>query len=337
MKNNEKLINQFKESIWNLWAQDGKNVWPIDLNSIIHLFIKEFFTEINENIENLEKRGLSDVEISKKFKTFSRIIRLTVPMLIGMKRLKLSINEQRAHVIRMLSFAKHLKHTDLLNVHGKNLILANKQIQKLIVSGISYSKKKESILIHSLCSILYAFCEIIFFKTHGFIKEFHGPYVYKGNEYVIRDYFDLNCSMLWEELSDFDINNVRIITAYKPLGIKIDIFSNLYINQRTGYIPNLSGYKIQVNGKGFNVSEIPNLINKIQNVMLKIGKRIERMNWKQLAGKYAELFWFAKCELNKPTFSIPKKVKENINNGHLNHSITSISPEKLYKMLKISL
>ena len=334
--NGNDIINQFKKSIWNLWAQDGENTWPIDLNSIIHLFIAEYCIEFDNDLRELEKTGVGDTEISKKLKTFGRIIRLTVPMIIGMKRMKLTIEDQHERIIRMLSLAEHLKHDDFFNDKGGNIILSGTQFHKLTENGMKTATASDSVMIHTLSSILYAFAEMLYFKTHGFVREFHGPYKQTGKEYLVRDYYDLNESVLWEELKDFKINNIRIVTAYSPLNLKVDIFSNLYIDKNSSYIPNLLEYKILVNGNQIEISDIRGLIGEIQSIMIRLGKKIELMDWKGLAKKYAEIFWFAKHNLLNSAM-VPEKVIKQIQNGSKNDALSGISPEKLYMMLKVSL
>ncbi|MDW3195069.1 MAG: hypothetical protein R8G66_22035 [Cytophagales bacterium] len=327
-------IDDFKRSIWALWAQDGKNTWPIDLNSIIHLFIQEFFEELTSEINALESEGLSKYEISRRFKSPGRIIRLMVPLIMGMKRAKLHVSEIHAHITRMITFVQQTKAGDIFNKTGANHILIDSELEKLLNNSLEPSAHQESILIHRLCSILYAYSETIFFKTHGLVREFHGPYVSDKLEFIVRDYIDLNCSHLWKELADFEINNIRVITGYKPCGLKVDIFSNIFKDEGANTTKNLSQHRILVNGKDIEVQQIPELIKKIQGMMIVIGKRIEKMEWKDLAMKYAEIFWYSKNDLTGT--DVPQKVIDNIRSGSPSERLSKIDSEQLYKMLKFS-
>ena len=62
-----KLVDDFKQSILDVWQRDGKTTWPIDLNSVSHLFVGDFDKELLEDLEALRQLGLSKREIGRLF------------------------------------------------------------------------------------------------------------------------------------------------------------------------------------------------------------------------------------------------------------------------------
>lgn len=341
MDSQKEIIENFKRAVSGIWLRDGQNTWPIEINSIIHLFIDVFFEEMLEDINRLKAGGFDEKGIAARFKTSARIIRLIMPCVFGMKMLGMPIEKRREHVLYLLSLVKHLKHGDLFNRDGKNTVFSPGVFKNTLdETKMLPPDKKSSLLIHKLCAVLWNYAESVCFKTHGLIREFHGPYGFPGKheEILIRDFYGLNNSQLGDECQAVQYENIRVVTAYENLGMTIDIYNNVSNKGDGSYINSLRYYYIEADGRTLNLEEVNRLCTVLSGVMIAITSRIEGLNWRQLAEKYAEIFWYGKKELRdefKLNPRIPGMVKERIKSGELNTRPRGLNQRHLQRMLKI--
>jgi hypothetical protein len=338
MENQNELIEHFKQAIGEVWIKDSQSTWPIDLNTVSHLFMDIFVTELLEDIQRIKTNGLVDQAISSRFKTSARVIRLIMPCVLGMKACSMTTETIRKKVLYFLSLAKHLKYGDLSNRDGKNIVLAPGTLEDKgkMVTG----DKSSSLAVHKLCAVLWNYAECLFFRTHGFFREFHGPYHFPGEkeEILVRDFIDLKPLELWKSSHPVECGNIRIVTAYRDLGMSIDIYNNVSINVSTTYVNSLKSYYIETDGKMLDLDESDRLCKILSDVMLNITGEIETLEWRQLAKKYAEIFWYSKKELKDGRdWRPPVTVHERIEKGELNTRLQNLSPQALQRMLRISL
>lgn len=344
MDNREEIIEHFKKAVADIWARDGQNTWPIEINSIVHLFMDIFFAELLEDMNRLKANGFDEMGIAEKFKTSARIIRLIMPCVLGMKGLGIPITKQREHVIYLLSLVRKLKYGDLFNRDGKNIIFSPPVFERTVDASKMIpvdADRKSSLKVHKLCAVLWNYAETVCFKTHGLIREFHGPYRLPGKneEILIRDFISLNPLELWDECRTVKYGNIRVVAAYDNLDMTIDIYNNVSIKPGRTYIDNLRYYYIERDGKILNPDEIENVFNILSATMISITSKIESLDWRQLAQKYAEIFWFSKKELRDDfglDWRIPPIVKKRIKNGKLNTRLQGLSPAALRRMLRIA-
>ena len=59
MAADKQIIEQFKEAVLGIWLRDGQNTWPIEINTVVHLFMDLFFAEMQADIERLKTGGLA--------------------------------------------------------------------------------------------------------------------------------------------------------------------------------------------------------------------------------------------------------------------------------------
>jgi hypothetical protein len=337
MKNQDKLIEQFKQAIGEIWIKDGQSTWPIDMNSVTHLFMDIFVTELLEDIQRLKANGQPDQAIAARLKTPARILRLIMPCVTGMKAGSMPTGTIREKVLYFLSLAKHLKYGDLTNRGGKNIVLAPGAWKDRI--KMAPTDKSSSIAVHKLCAVMWNYAECLFFRTHGFVREFHGPYHFPGKteEILVRDFIDLKPLELWESTRPVQYKNARIVTAYRDLAMSIDIYDNVSINNDTTYVNSLESYYIEADGKILDLDEVDRLRTVLSGVMLNITGEVETLEWRQLAKKYAEIFWYSKKDL-KPgnDWHPPGTVDERIEKGELNTRLQNLTPQALQRMLRIS-
>ncbi|MCP5102159.1 MAG: hypothetical protein GY950_02205 [bacterium] len=336
------MLEDFKKAVADIWLRDGQNTWPIDMNSIVHLFMDIFFKELAEDIRRLKDNGMDDAGVARKFKTSARIIRLIMPCVPGMKGAGIPMTEQREHVSYLLSLVKILKHGELFNSDGKNIVLSPAAFGR----GVAEDKmvpadRKSSIAVHKLCAVLWNYAESVCFKTHGLVREFHGPYRFPGKEeeVLLRDFYSLQPLELWEECKPVAYQNVRVVTAYRDLGMTIDIYNNVSTREGRSYIAGLESYYVEGDGKILSLEEIKGLCAVLSEVMIAVTTRIETFDWRRLAEKYAEIFWFSKKELRDALnrdWRFPPVVRERIKNGQLSTRLQNLDQRSLQRMLRIA-
>jgi hypothetical protein len=338
----KKIIEDFKNAVSETWAMDGKNTWPVDINAVTHLFMDIFFMELLEDIGKLKERGIDEKGISVMFKNPARIIRLIMPSVQGMKMLGIPIEKQREYILFLLSMVSNIKYGNLCNRDGKNIILSPNELNSDIdASKMFPSEKASSIIVHKLCGILWAYSEAICFRAHGLSKEFHGPYKYPDfkEEILIRDFLCLSPLELWNDCKAVKYGSVRIVTAYEDLGLTIDIHNHLSIKHGRNFIDSLRYFYIEGDGNSLNLNEVNALCVTLSEVMTSITTKIESLDWRKLAEKYADIFWFSKKELRnklKLDWCFPQIVKTRIEKGELNTKFRDLSQRNLQLLLRMA-
>jgi hypothetical protein len=144
---------------------------------------------------------------------------------------------------------------------------------------------------------------------------------------------------LWEECKPVKYGNVRVVTAYEGLQMSIDIYNNVSIKDGGSYINSLKSYAVEADGKIQDLDEVDRLSKELANVMIAVTTKIEGLHWRQLAEKYAEIFWFSKKELRDEfglDWCIPREVKERIKKGEVNTRLPNLSQRELQRMLRIA-
>jgi hypothetical protein len=194
---------------------------------------------------------------------------------------------------------------------------------------------------------LWNYAETICFKTHGLIREFHGPYTWgnrsgpkgRGEEILVRDFICLNPAELWEECRQVPFHGVRVAAAYEGLDMTVDIYNNVTIREGGRYIDGLRSYYVEGDGKILSLRDMHRLCDRLSGVMISITSAIEKYDWRKLAEKYAEIFWFAKKELRDELgldWTMPGEIKERIRRGELNTRLQNLGQGALQRMLRIA-
>jgi len=340
--NNREILENFKNAVASIWSRDGQNTWPIEINSILHLFMDIFVEELFKEIHCLQEQDYEDKQIAAGFQTSSRILRLIMPCVLGMKFSRYTVDNIREKVLYLLNLAKYLKYGDLSNQGGGNTVYAPDEFTTHVDKDkMEPADKKNSLLIHKLCAILWNYAESVCFKLHGLIRQFHGPYRWPGNgkEILLRDFIHLNPTELWEETRIIPYEKVRIVTAYEGLSLTVDIYDNITGKEGSSYINSLHSYYVEADGKILNPEQIQHLCNVLSEVMISITGKVETRNWRQLTKKYAEIFWYNKKELAKETskdWYYPPIVDQRIENGEISTRLQNLEPQALQRMLRIS-
>lgn len=344
MEKRKQIIEQFKQAVLGIWLRDGQNTWPIEINTIAHLFMDLFFDELLVDMTRLKAGGLDERAIAARFRTPARIFRLIMPCVQGMKALGLPVDKIRDHVIYFFSLMKYLKQGDPFNRDGKNMVFSQDAFEEAVdASKMVPADRKNSLPVHKLCAVLWNYAECVCFRAHGLIREFHGPYRFNKSqnkeEILLRDFICLKAVELWDQCRAVPYQSVRIVTAYEGLDMTIDVYNNVSIKEGGSYIGSLKSYYVEADGKILDLEEIDGLSTVLSDVMISITTAVDVLDWRRLALKYAEIFWFSKKELRDTLdmdWRIPGTVKERIETGELNTRLQGLGPGALKRMLQIA-
>lgn len=313
---NRNRLNLYKKSLESAWGYNDYNDWPIKVNSIMHLFLKEFASEIIEDIKQIDAN-----ELLKLFGNPARIYRIIDPTIFGMKRMKLPLEFQREIVLKMLDYVKLMKAGSEFNEDGRNNILSKEQVEVLFEQyQFTKTDKQSAGTIQKFCGILWAYTESIFFRAHEVTKEIHGMYeLGEGKNLVIREYLNLQPYHLWDETVPFlKYQKIVIYTVYNAhLKLVIDSYNHLFLKEGN-YKDDMIEYIILADGKRIDVEELNSLIADAMKTIMEIHRWVDVQDWRVIANKYADIYWYRKRpfrEVLKKNYQVPDIVRENIANG----------------------
>ena len=336
------LLSDFKSAIAAVWANDGKNSWPVEINAVTHLFIEPFTRELLDDLGELRSTGSPELEIASKLETASRIVRLILPMVPGMKALGFEIDRQRSQIVDLLELASRLKHGDVLNRDGRNLVLGPEGVERIMIPGsLRAASSADSASIHRLCGVLWAYGEALRLKAHGLCRQFHGPYSHPEieGEVLVRDYFELRPVDLWKSTAAARVRSIRVVGVYRDLGLSVDIYDNPAISTGGTYRQALTHYALEADGEPLDSAEAAALAIELSDVLLAVTEEIDRVDWRRAAAKYAEIFWASKRRLRAALDrdpGVPSHVLERIAAGELNEASQRMSARDTQRLLRIA-
>ena len=214
----EEILERYRQSLARSWKGYGDLVWPIRLATAYHLFLSEFAEEFKEDWETLTGRGYSDQSVARLFATPSRIYRIIDLLVYGLRRKRVSIDQQRGVVLRLLAMVRSLKAGSEFGDGDCNLIYDGAELQALIDAGrlSRRASLEESRLLHQFFGMMWAYSEAIYFSAHELAKEIHGPYRHDEGfpNIVVRHYAMLRPRELWSDVSLLSCREVRVFCSY---------------------------------------------------------------------------------------------------------------------------
>lgn len=317
------LLDEYKKSLKSAWGYNDYNDWPIKFNSIMHLFMEEFFDSFIKDYDTCKIRGVSLDNIGKAFGNPARLYRMINGLIFGMKKKGIPIQMQRALVIELLRATQALKFGSVFNEDGKNIVLCPHKIA-LLMKEIKFHKAdvSEAKILQRICGLLWSYTEAIFFRAHDITKEFHGLYSLpdKNERLMIREYLNLNPQDLWPDVELLPYKNIQIYCLYKNnLEVTIDAYNHLFLNNGN-YVDDLVGYYILCDGKETDIQELSLLVPQVLNAVHNIQHWVKKTTWIEHTKKYADIYWYRKkplCALANTTAQVPEIVYEKIENGQV--------------------
>lgn len=334
-----KLLEKYKESLKSAWGYNDYNDWPIKFNSIMHLFLEEFYESFEQEIKICDDQQINDKTIAASFGNPARIYRMINGIIYGMKRKHIDLNVQRNIVCKLLDITSCLKYGSIFNENGKNIIYSPTELNSCL-SRISLHKAdtEEAQIIQKVCGILWAYTEAIFFRAHDITKEFHGLYTdkdFKGN-LLVREYLNLAPTELWPDVKLLPYQKIKIYCLYNSeLCLSIDAYNHLFL-QEGNYIEDLYGYYITGDGEELTLEQLFLLSKGMFKTISDIQSWVYKNTWVEHTKKYADIYWYRKkplsdlcCCSNK----VPDAVYKKIENGSIDERRTSNLTERQIDLL----
>lgn len=314
-------LDSYKKSLESAWGYNDYNDWPIKVNSIMHLFLKEFAQEVVEDIQQIEKENISINKLLNLFGNPARIYRIIDPVIFGMKRMAFPLDFQREIVMKMLDYVNAMKAGSEFNENGRNLILTDKKINDLLNSNRIYAANTTSAeIIQRFCGIMWAYTESVFFRAHEVTKEVHGSYdLGDSRQLVIREYLNLQPIDLWGYRIPFlKYKKIVIYAIYNSkLELKIDSYNHLFLNQGN-YKEDMVEYFILADDNPIDLKELEALMKDALFTITDIHGWADTQDWKSIANKYVDIYWYRKRPLREvlhKNASVPDTVRRNILHG----------------------
>ncbi len=314
-------LEKYKESLKSAWGYNDYNDWPIKVNSIMHLFLKEFAQECLDDLKEIEEKGIDSKEVTALFNNPARLYRLIDPIIFGMKRLGIPLEEQRKIVHKLLDMVSSMKDGDEFNEAGKNLIMNKDELASFLSkTELREATKSDSALVQKFCGIMWAYTESIFFRAHEVTKEVHGIYqIDNDRQMLVREYLNLQPDFLWGDNIPFlKYKNIQVVAVYNnDLKLRIDSYNHLFL-EKGNYVTCMTHYSLLGDGKPIEVAELSELIMSAFQTINTIHSWTAEQDWRTLANKYADIYWYRKSPfrlvLNKDA-KVPDYIREKIKNG----------------------
>lgn len=342
MNEKEIRLSKYKESLKSAWGYNDYNDWPIKVNAITHLFLKEFAAQCMEDIKEIKGNKTLEGKLLRQFGNPARLYRLIDPVIFGMKRLGIRLEDQREMVIYMLDLVKNMKYGSEFNEDGKNIILSPSYVPEFIHRmKLKKAEKKDAIILQKFCGIMWSYTESIFFRAHEVTKEIHGPYELKdGRQLLVREYLNLKPVEIWHGNVPFlDADNIKIYSVYDSrLSIKIDSYNHLFLNSGD-YVSNLKEYSILVDSKPADLDCIMHFMMDIPQTINASHSWVEQTDWFDHANKYMDIYWFRKrpfrMVLNKNP-AVDSALRKNIEQGDFDpRRIDNLSEKTIGRLIQV--
>lgn len=336
-------LEHYKAAVAQVWLQDGENTWPIDLNTVAHLFMDRYWLDLSRHISALRQKGTPDHTIAGYLDTAARVIRLSMPCVLGMKRAGLSPARQQEGLLDLLNLAALLKHGDLFNRDGVNRVWSPDQCRHVLdPAKFQPADPPLSRLLHRLCATLWNYAEAVYFKVHGVVRDFHGPYHAPGidGDVLARDFAALDVGELWRDCVAVPYNHVRVAAVYRQTNMGIDFYGNVAIAETASYVSSLSHWFVEGDGRLLTEEEIRRLCLRLGEGVIAVTGKVEAMDWQRLTRQYAAIFWRAKRDLAKAAGhcpDVPPEVKTRIEEGRRDSRISSLGRDAMLRLLRVAL
>lgn len=346
MESDEKIIlRDFKRALARAWAVNDENNWPIRLNSISHLFLKEFFRDFARNLEEISENGCNQDEMARILGSPTKMFRSMDQVLRGMFMNRIPVQERRKIIIKLLKVIKSRKSGSLFNEDGKNLLFPGEKIKRLSGdSSWNNAADDSSVIIHQCIGLLKAYVELLFFRMYEISQEIHGQYDCPGSEnnLIIREFKNLQPGDLWEGIEYLPYNHITIFSQYDScIRVEFDIYNHMY-QEGDNFPPHLVKWMVMTNEKKMlDIDEIRNLIAITRDKIFAIQKKIRDWDWKRICTRYAEICFYKLNDLkirNSNPIGLPADVMTNILNGEINRRNEDVfDSDKVIKLLHIML
>lgn len=345
-RTDEERLQLYRESLRHAWGFTDYNDWPVKLNAVFHLFLPEFGRELLADLHALRReRGFDPPAIARLFRNPARVYRLIDSTVYSMRRSGLSLTDQRAVVLELLSVVRAMKHGSEFNEDGRNLIVDPARAEARWGAALPAGRpvRSAAAAVHRLCGLLWAYTESIFFRAHDVTKEIHGPYPFGGDggSVMVKEYLSLRPRGLWLGDGLLGAEEVVVILRYGPkVRIRIDALNHVYTEGST-LVDGLEAFAVSRDGRRLDEAGMADLARALERAIVIQAKAVDAMSWQEKVTKYAEIFWYRKAPLREARglpWDLPDEVRRRCAAGTENPRRASrLSPEQVGRLAMLTI
>lgn len=298
------------------WPKNNKNI------KIVYVYSHHLANEVEKTINSLlEKYTIK--EIAYSIKSPKTIWKLILDCTVGMRQepAQWNINRRKNLIQNLLLMLQYIKEDDYYYENQTNKLI--KRFDKELIEKKSIKSDK----IPYFKSLLWLFCESLYYFVHNLGIEIHGPYIVNEKTYLVHDFYNLKPIDLRPELNELNnlkINSIKIITEYKDLKIAFDAFNNYYV--REGSFVDYEKVWVLINNEIVDENKMNSVIHEIENIYDKSTKISNDLTGEQVVSNKVKFIWYQlkpwKDMLNqdwKPNFDLIQKDKIRYKSNFLDY------------------
>lgn len=337
----KEMLEKYKKSLKSAWGYNDYNDWPVKVNSVTHLFLKEFADEILEDMQEIRGDVSLQDRLKEQFYNPARLYRLIDPIIFGLRRRNYPLARQREIVMELLTLVQGMKAGSIFNEDGRNIIFQEKKVEQLDDEmDYIYVDGRQSKLIQRFCGIMWAYTESVFFRAHEVTKEIHGCYEKGDQQLIVREYLNLRPQEIWGERVPYIGYRKIIVYAWydRKLRLRIDAYNHLFLDAGN-YVDDMVRCCVVADGKFIDICELNQIMADAMKTIETVHIWSEAADWREITKKYAEIYWYRKSPfrnvLGKPS-GIPGQVVENIDGGEPDaRRIHNLSEKQIARLIQI--
>lgn len=317
----DKLLDIIIETILGTKSKEeavAVPLWPLPTPQGMLYWGKEWSEKLNQVLHRIDRQNISDEEIAKAVKFPSRIVHI-LWRTDAIKNSDLSKEEKLYIIGKLFDYLEIFRKKNLFCEDGKNIIWNKKELEnhKKDLYFFSGRDKKLNKLISTIEATLYLYTELIYWANHPIGHSFHGPYLDKEGDWLVKEYFDLKPEV-WTFSQGLGFSEVEIFEIYKKQTaskIKLEFFER-GIRTAQSIKKDLEKFALKIDKKTIKDSEqISQLLKNLTEVIKKGSKIIQSLNKQQLIEKHAEYWFYALkplCDLTGKDWHPPQAIHNNI-------------------------
>lgn len=180
-----------------------------------------------------------------------------------------------------------------------NILYSQSEIDKLF-SRVRVENKtqdanwlRKSQLLSRINALLFSLCDVLHVCQHAASHEFHGPYIIKESQVIIREYYDLKPIEVWPILKNLPFNRITTLEIYQGVNINFSFFNHII---PTSSLPdNLTGMVVVKNNDFldyYTVEELDELLADLSLTMKDITNEVIPFSKTDWICKYVEMHYY---------------------------------------------
>ncbi len=308
-----KIVDEFVEAmavgLEHRSQVPGQDVWPNPLidftlaNDITGNAILDILEQIYDVCSDREK-------IANLFYRPSRIVYLMY--LFAVKTKNNNYAKKRVILVEnMVNTISVLRNGDPFVKSGKNIVYSDySELDKF--NAYQISDQSLALLLRRIIAALSTLTEYCYFAWMGVGREVHGIYKYNNNNYLVRDFYDLQPPH-WEFTKKLPWKSISILTDEGDSNQRFDFNGRLYYNSAKRIETLKAGLAIDGLQVDLSYKELENIYSKIYSVLCDAKKYSEKLSGNELLLQYVKSqFYILNPLINGLNFDIDTSVPDDI-------------------------